>query len=359
MHPDANLTDSSWVDSPKGVAWKKKGEDTLPFTRTLVGGTWSLRGQPDSKKTKTCEHELFVINTMNTAVNTRAENICPCTIQTNTNSHDTFMLLDTGALDGSYVSSELASILKREGGVQFEPSETKVFGATGRFDMAHERCCLQLNFHNEMNKKQQVMQINALIINTKWPIIIGRIDIKKHALAAKLPSQFTATTNQVNKCLNLRNAQQEEPIDHRRLTDPVIHPCKLRQIGKRSHHEMEMIHEMHEEFFWEEILHMQEEMFDTHLTKEPHELEHDPAVQTMHISDFLEKKDDSGINWELPKDTMLTLPELGETHDENLTKIKIFGSDHLQTKVKQLIAEYKDVFAALCVQNLQSYLHSS
>ncbi len=48
-HPDVNTTTDPWAQSAKGKAWKAKGEDALPFTRTLGGESWTCPVPPPSQ----------------------------------------------------------------------------------------------------------------------------------------------------------------------------------------------------------------------------------------------------------------------------------------------------------------------
>lgn len=38
IHPDANTTNEPWASSEKGKAWAEKGQEVLPFSKTLLGG---------------------------------------------------------------------------------------------------------------------------------------------------------------------------------------------------------------------------------------------------------------------------------------------------------------------------------
>ena len=134
-HPDANTSrDTPWALSEKGKAWKLRGLDVCPIKDTLSGETHRPtkreylalnKEQREERKAKSAakkgpkkgDHEgrksEYDLTTLSTSIT--HDDTVHCIIplpNTNIQSH---MLIDSGALDGNYVSEHLAAQLKAAG----------------------------------------------------------------------------------------------------------------------------------------------------------------------------------------------------------------------------------------------------
>jgi hypothetical protein len=121
--------------------------------------------------------------------------VVPCDIVMSDETLTTSMLIDSGALDGDYISKDIANKL-RAAGVQPRGAKKRVCSAFNDMcELSEGKFSLQINYVNEHTDKTETMHTTASCINTPWPIIIGRPTIKRNNLTSKLPSQFmTATT---------------------------------------------------------------------------------------------------------------------------------------------------------------------
>ena len=99
-------------------------------------------------------------------------------------------LIDTGAVQGNYLSAERAQLLASQGAIKHECS-TMICSA---LKQACEKCLglMKINafFCNELNQKIESMFLTCTIINTNYDLIVGRKAIKDYNLLSKLPSQF-------------------------------------------------------------------------------------------------------------------------------------------------------------------------
>ena len=101
----------------------------------------------------------------------------------------TCCLLDTGALDGDYISEELGQLIQDLDANACKDKRCKVMGAiSGTSTIVNKKCDVMIVFVNETNNCNETIKICASIINTAFPIILGRKTIKKEGLASKLPS---------------------------------------------------------------------------------------------------------------------------------------------------------------------------
>jgi len=100
-HPDFNATSKPFSESAPGKAWKAKGENSIPWNKTLSGASWK---KPSSGELISVIHEAD-----------NAISIFPALIITPSNSLNINVLLDTGAMQGNYISEEIAEWLKAQG----------------------------------------------------------------------------------------------------------------------------------------------------------------------------------------------------------------------------------------------------
>jgi len=110
-HPDVNKTSEPWEQSAQGKAWKQKGEDVLPFGKTLSGAEWICPlDKTKSYKRKKCECDVCSLHSP-----TCTHNVVPCEIILSDSALTTSMLIDSGALDGDYINEDIAGKLRAAG----------------------------------------------------------------------------------------------------------------------------------------------------------------------------------------------------------------------------------------------------
>jgi len=205
-HPDANTSGSSWKDSDKGKAWAAKGHQTLPYTQMLNGNRWeppkSTNITSKIQKKKKCESVQDEMNTIQ------------CELIIKSNTLPTFCLLDTGALGGNYISTEIGNLLEREDAFKCKSKRRRIEGAIkGTYEETTKECKVSIRFVNEVSKVNETIHFIAAIIHTNIPIIIGRKTIKREQLVNKLPSQFIEIINNDENTYQLKAGEKGE-IDH-------------------------------------------------------------------------------------------------------------------------------------------------
>ena len=201
IHPDANTTNEPWASSEKGKAWAEKGQEVLPFSKTLLGGHWHPRDddkeskdKPNKKKYKKCE-QINILSSQNKI----ASNTIECIVKIHDKQLKTHLLLDSGALHGDYISKKISTWIKQQECKQCKGIEGKVRSAIGKeVTNIDEYCEFDLMFVNEINKMNETIKIEASILDINYPIIIGRESIKKYKMVEKTPSQFMMTKKTLN-----------------------------------------------------------------------------------------------------------------------------------------------------------------
>jgi len=183
-HPDVNKTSDPWPLSAQGKAWKQKGENTLPFTKTLSGAEWACPVDTKAKSKFTKRNKGECMCALN--ADAYAQDVVPCSIVLDHTTLTTSMLVDSGALDGDYINRDTADTL-RAAGVKPSGAKKRVCGALNDVcEISEGKFPLQVNFLNENTNKIETLHAHASCINTQWPIIIGRPTIKRNNLTSKI-----------------------------------------------------------------------------------------------------------------------------------------------------------------------------
>ena len=141
-------------------------------------------------------------------------NTAQCELIIKSNTLLTFCLLDTGALRGNYISTEIGSLLKREDAFKCKSKRRRIEGAIkGTYEETTKKCKVSIRFVNELSKVNETIQFIAEITHTNIPIIIGRKTIKREQLVNKWPSHFIEIINKVENTYQLKEGEKGE-IDH-------------------------------------------------------------------------------------------------------------------------------------------------
>ena len=228
-----------------GKQWKYKGKDHCPFYTTLSGARFQPvedddGGRSDAKKMRS-ECECDSLNAFDST-----SDVVDCKIILPSTTLTTTMLVDSGALNGNYVNTELAEEMKRNGIVPVRCNK-KVCGAVnGACATVHEKYPLTLTFNNEVTNKKETIHTDATNINTTWPVIIGRPTIKRNNLTSKLPSQFMAETTKIHRKKRHRTA------------GPQVSPGQSDSSTVVSNPVATVMEDVDEPFVWQELLDFKE-----------------------------------------------------------------------------------------------------
>ena len=101
-------------------------------------------GEQDVTGCDTCDDMIYLLKASVTKV--QPTHLSPAAIFTNGHSISIGALLDTGALQGSYMSTRVAKILETESGLQFDKCSTRVCTAFNNCEIADKMSTLALKF---------------------------------------------------------------------------------------------------------------------------------------------------------------------------------------------------------------------
>jgi hypothetical protein len=231
-HPNANKeVKHNWITSAAGIAAKAKGVDRLTWQKTIddidfpMTSTYKGGGMPNPKRSNTApvnqaprngeSHNLsLIINNLNvlegtkphlhesitTTIPTKTINPFLTTRITNLLNRDGLqkakeiktVLVDTGAIDSNYISSKLVRGLEKSYGVVRVPDvrEVKTPDRSAPKFYTEGSVELEIEIHNEVEDKINVIKIKALIIDSPIDLIIGLPTIRENNLLVKCMNQI-------------------------------------------------------------------------------------------------------------------------------------------------------------------------
>jgi transposase InsO family protein len=231
-HPNANKeVKQNWITSAAGIAAKAKGVDRLMWQKTIddidfpMTANYKRGGTSNPKRANTApvshapqqgeSHNLtHIINNLNvlegtkphlhesitTTIPTKTINPFLTTRIINLPNRDGLqkaktiktVLVDTGAIDSNYISSKLVRGLEKSYGVVRVPDVREVktpdrsapkFYTEGSVD-------IEIEIHNEVENKIDVIKIKALIIDSPIDLIIGLPTIRENNILVKCMNQI-------------------------------------------------------------------------------------------------------------------------------------------------------------------------
>ena len=183
-----------WAISEAGLKWKAQGwlacpprEDAGRYDpKKTKGGKGENTSHTTSILCTTCAKiEKYTIPT--SGVNA----LIPCIVKCTQEGEEAVsrFLLDTGALDKSYISSSFATTLLRHGCVQENSNCIVASGLSDSCQKCKGSMSLIIKFTDEL-KKERSINLDCLMIDSPFQIIIGREAIRKNSLGCYLPSHF-------------------------------------------------------------------------------------------------------------------------------------------------------------------------
>jgi len=205
-HPDRNTSDVPFLQSAAHNKQKARNyqyaheldtklrADGSPLSEADLAKIASFKGQNNNKSDKKPKNKYF---NKSESLAIISDEIVECLPQFrvffNTTNHlivDT--LLDTGALQGNYLSEELAAWLIDQGAVPVHNGAISIQLAV-RNSTTTSTCSLVFNvtFLNESNGlPETIFGLKARILDSEHDLIIGRPVIRLHSLCDKIPSFF-------------------------------------------------------------------------------------------------------------------------------------------------------------------------
>jgi hypothetical protein len=180
-HPDYNSSQVPWRHSINGKKWLAKGEHFLPTNKTLSGEVWrNPTILPQGKDLQSDLNLLATLSQINDLDLVDGLILTPEPIAIK-------FLIDTGALQGNYLSLELAKRLPPPDGtkVTVKSALNKVGTVVSIGNIV-----IKLSFFNEVINSDEIVDITVTILDIPFDLIIGKPTIKAIDLLTKVHTQF-------------------------------------------------------------------------------------------------------------------------------------------------------------------------
>lgn len=233
-------------------------------------------------------------------------------------------LLDTGALQGNYLSQDLATWLIDQGAVPVHNGAVSIQLAV-KDNTTTSSCSLAFNvtFLNELSGLHEtILNLKARILDSHHDLIIGRPVIRLHSLCDKIPSFFKLDDSSA----------------------PVVKQPRLSDLPRA--------HSLRSVFGGDTIL----ESEGTLRAKREREIQRPPLAdqQLCIIGEIKAKRelidtapDFDHVQWaDNPFDVSVSTDPTNNLHDLDLvSKIEMHGSLPLQAKLRDLCKRYSDIFS--------------
>lgn len=224
-HPDVNYENRPWKDSKMGRAWKAKGYKDLPGRITLRGKkprlpeyTKGMKASAEKKKGMTITERINMLTT-----DFDENDLIPCCIEYRGREIKAALaLIDTGALNGNYISRTLADELKKLGMTEFKHAHNiDVCTVVNDCSDCNPSCVTVENYlYFDLNIKnvipshiptilynKRMLNVQASIIPMKYDLIIGLPTIRQHKLMRILASHFDEKGPMLNEITMLQNEE--------------------------------------------------------------------------------------------------------------------------------------------------------
>jgi hypothetical protein len=182
-HPDWNHEKKPWAQSTKGIALTKLGKTSLDMAV-------DLNGKPVKRPTK--GEKLLHINEM--IANEANEPAIPGNLQANGATRRVRCLIDSGAIQGNYISRRVAKWLADNGKTSCSCNRT-IFSAFAtdcgyKTDVCYDHA---LTIFNPITKMEQTLDLNFAVIESNFDVIIGYNAIRRYDLTTNYAYLFTET----------------------------------------------------------------------------------------------------------------------------------------------------------------------
>jgi predicted aspartyl protease len=206
-------------------------------------------------------------------------------------------LIDTGALRNDFISSRLVSRLK----LPIRETNTKVCtGLNNQCSGAIGAVTVSLQYHNEVLRAQEIVELDLLVVNHDIDIIIGKVSTRRHELLKKLDSQIWSRVDALILEQTTSNATAE-------LLESIPNPEDATGIPSPVH-----------------VTFSKDLYFDR-----------EDVQDQLDIEMIL---DDLDLNLPVEDDAAVA-------QEEDVMPTQIYGNDALQEKIRQLCRKYKRIFS--------------
>lgn len=308
-HPDRNREDCPFTESKAHkalVAAKYKYPHQLNLTKYA-----NLQPLPETILKTIGQSSNNKGNSVLNAIPSQTNEIILPTFEVSSNKTDFLpvdTLIDTGSLQGNFVSEYVAQWLQRGGG-RIEHDNTVIrLACNNSFSSSLGSIIMHVTFFNEISKlKETISHLAAKIIDSQFDLIIGLPDIRKYQLSTKLPSFFEPTDASAPALTDLHSKSSLRA--HSAIAEEKLKlPCLTKSLNTNpfANHQLCVIGEI----------------------KKKKEL----------LDEVLDADD---VPWaDNPFDACDSSAET-----DPIDKIVVHGPTHLQNQIRMLCREYSDIFS--------------
>jgi hypothetical protein len=207
QHPDFNKSNLKWLESEKGIAWKNKGFDTLPWEDTLDGKGWNFPERPKVKHYSYSSKESSYTSNrrydedrdrrdykrskleINNLLIHNDETLTMTYVTTQGDNKPLKVLCDTGAFGADYISKTLVVELKLA--VNNHSNSLVVCSGLGDCKTCNGKIIdFKLLFFNEIINDTEEMTLELVTIDIPYDIIISKQTMRRYKLHQKCFKQL-------------------------------------------------------------------------------------------------------------------------------------------------------------------------
>jgi hypothetical protein len=212
QHEDYNPLDIPWKNSVGGKKWELKGWSFIPTAKNIENRIKNESARHDNNPLKGTIQYLNALNDDDTSSSFTLPMTAYVTDEVNIKTN---VLLDTGALQGNYVSDQVAKELITMGAPvkNCNVTVTSCFKDDSTAIVNNNKAVVKvavdkvikfkLRFKHELSNEYENISLTACVVNNlSYDVIIGRPDIAKHDFTNKF-----------------RNHLASEPIEHHNVTE--------------------------------------------------------------------------------------------------------------------------------------------
>ena len=223
-HPDWNKEKKPWADSTNGRAWKEQGQPVLPKNLDLKGHTV----HPPKKSEKLLQINEMIANQAN-------EPSIPGNLQANDATLRVRCLIDSGAIQGNYMSARVAKWLKENGRKSCKCNRF-IFSAFASDCGTKADECFEhaLFIYNPILKSEQQLDLNFAVIESNFDIIIGYNAIKRYDLVTNFAYLFK-DTDAMSSISSTGSVGVGSDDGHAYTSKPAGNPNQPRKVVSTSH----------------------------------------------------------------------------------------------------------------------------
>ncbi len=206
------LDGTHWV-SPNE---KKAGDSSNPKKRKVESGGTAVHPRSEcfcNQNVSTCSIILSEENdsvSMNEVVDDMFTNPINCTVLCNNDFLVCETLIDTGCLQSNVIDEDVAAWLMSHGAAKKRVSGEVCSAFAGECKALSDVMHFTISFLNLINKRSEEIEVSALVIKSRFPVVIGLPTILRHGLLSKLFLMKSEVIRNENDFVNEKRQNDDE-----------------------------------------------------------------------------------------------------------------------------------------------------